>query len=117
MKATTFGKYLRTLRIKKEILLKEMAEVLGISSAYLSALELGKKAISESLVEKIIEKYELNAYEASELKSAASVSQPNVKIDLVGKSNEEREMVVSFARKYESLTDAQREQMRKIMEI
>ena len=117
MKATAFGKYLRTLRIEKEILLKEMAEKLDISSAYLSGLELGKKAISESLLEKIVEKYELNANEVCELKSAASVSQPNVKIDLVGKSNEEREMVVSFARKYESLTDEQREQMRKIMEM
>lgn len=116
MKATSFGKILRSIRIDKELLLKDMAEKLGISAAYLSSLELGKKAISDSIISNIVEKFKLDEMKASELKSAALVSQPNVKINLVGKSNDEREIVMSFARKYESLSPEQRENMRKIME-
>ncbi|CAK2384026.1 helix-turn-helix domain-containing protein [Vibrio crassostreae] len=116
MKATSFGKILRSIRIDKELLLKDMAEKLGISAAYLSSLELGKKAISDSIISNIVEKFKLDEMKASELKSAALVSQPNVKINLIGKSNDEREIVMSFARKYESLSPEQRENMRKIME-
>ena len=47
---TSFGKALRKLRIDRGMVLKNMADMLGVSSAYLSAIELGKRAIPDSLV-------------------------------------------------------------------
>ncbi len=40
---TPFGQKLRELRDKKQVSLKDMASEIGVSSAYLSALEHGKR--------------------------------------------------------------------------
>ncbi|EKO3509362.1 helix-turn-helix transcriptional regulator [Vibrio sp. Vb2880] len=116
MKVTEFGKFLRKLRIERDMLLKDMAAKLDVSSAFLSGLELGKKAISDSVIKNIAKEFNLSDEEVLELSKAASVSQPQVKIDLVGKSTDEREIVVSFARKYESLSAEQKEQLKKLLE-
>lgn len=116
VKVTEIGKFLRKLRIEEDMLLKDMAEKLEISSALLSGIELGKKAISDSVLKKISKAFNLSSEQIAELEQAASVSQPQVKIDLVGKSADEREMVVSFARKYESLSAEQKEQLKKLLE-
>ena len=50
---TAFGKFLRKLRVDRELTLRDMATSLGISSAYLSAMELGKRTIQPQLVDKI----------------------------------------------------------------
>lgn len=44
---TPFGKFMRHLRLDKGLMLKESAEKLGVTSAYLSALEHGKKGCLE----------------------------------------------------------------------
>lgn len=115
MKATEFGKFLRKLRIEKEILLKEMASKIGVSSAYLSSLELGKKSISNSVIDNICSAFSLSIEQKKNLQDLAINSQPSIKIDLVGKSNEEREVVMSFARRYESLSDADRKKVMKML--
>lgn len=115
MKVTAFGKFLRRLRIDKELLLKEMATELQVSSAFLSSVELGKKSISEEFEEKIISKYKLDVKEASELRQAANLSQPSVKIDLVGKSADAREMVMCFARSYESLSEVEKDKLMNLL--
>ncbi|MND50730.1 Helix-turn-helix domain protein [compost metagenome] len=117
MKATAFGKYLRGLRLENEILLKDMADVLNVSSAYLSSLELGKKSVPDSFVTKIVDEYGLNSNEAADLRHAATLSQPSVKIDLVGKQNDDREIVMSFARRYESLSEESKKQLKKLLEV
>jgi transcriptional regulator with XRE-family HTH domain len=50
---TVFGKFLRKLRVDRELTLRDMATSLGISSAYLSAMELGKRTIQPQLADKI----------------------------------------------------------------
>ncbi|MNH81813.1 Helix-turn-helix domain protein [compost metagenome] len=117
MKATAFGKFLRGLRLENEILLKDMADVLNVSSAYLSSLELGKKSVPDSFVAKIVDEYGLDSSKAAELRHAATLSQPSVKIDLVGKQNDDREIVMSFARRYESLSEESKKQLKKLLEV
>ncbi|WP_335333622.1 helix-turn-helix domain-containing protein [Candidatus Sodalis pierantonius] len=41
---SNLGKYLRKLRIDHDMTLRDMADCLGISAAYVSAIELGKRA-------------------------------------------------------------------------
>lgn len=50
------GEYIRTLRLKKSIGLREMADKLNISPAYLSNLELGKHNMTNPLLLKNISK-------------------------------------------------------------
>lgn len=112
MKVTEFGKFLRRLRVDRDLVLKDMADVLDVSSAFLSSLELGKKPIPTNFEEKIIKGFNLDDVQAQELRQAARISQPSVKIELTGKTTEEREMVMSFARKYESLSDEQKRKLK-----
>ncbi|GHC37345.1 hypothetical protein GCM10010096_03520 [Alcaligenes pakistanensis] len=49
MKLTLFGEAVRHLRMRYDLSLKEMAQAIGISSAYLSAIEYGEKKLSEKL--------------------------------------------------------------------
>ena len=50
---TVFGKYLRKMRIDCSEILGKMAGRLGISAAYLSAIENGCREIPEGFIEKI----------------------------------------------------------------
>lgn len=43
---TEYGKFIRKLRIDKNINQKEHAELLGVSATFLSSIEKGKKAIN-----------------------------------------------------------------------
>ena len=50
---TSIGRFLRKLRIDNGEILKDMAEALGGSSAFLSAVENGKKKMTEGWIEKL----------------------------------------------------------------
>ena len=52
-KLTDFGKAIRKLRIDYDTNLNELATSIGVSSAFLSAVETGKKPISAELITKI----------------------------------------------------------------
>lgn len=48
MKLTPFGRTARTLRMDFDCALKEMAEAMNISSAYLSSIEHGEKRLTDA---------------------------------------------------------------------
>lgn len=54
---TALGSYIRNKRLQKNIGLREMAELLEISPAYLSNLESGKHSMTNPLLLKKIAKY------------------------------------------------------------
>ena len=68
MAATPFGRFLRKLRIDNDELLGNMADKLGISSAYLSAVENGKKNVTGGLVESVVREYGLGSHQAQKLR-------------------------------------------------
>ena len=82
---TPFGQRIRELRSEKEIQLKQMANDLQISSAYLSALEHGNRGRpGPGLVMQIANYFELIWDEVDELKKLADLSHPRVPIDTSG---------------------------------
>ena len=84
---TPFGAKLRDLRKSRAITLKEMAESLEISSAYLSALEHGKRGRpSPMLVRQICTFFTIIWDEAEELERLARISHPRVIVDTAGLS-------------------------------
>jgi transcriptional regulator with XRE-family HTH domain len=86
---TPFGVKVRSLRTAHGVTLKEMAAELQISSAYLSALEHGKRGRpSQGLVRQICEYFELIWDEADALLRLAESSNPRVVVDTVGLSPE-----------------------------
>lgn len=65
---TEYGKFLRKLRIDQGQILKTMAEKLGVSSAFLSAVENGKKKIPKTWEEKLVKEYKLDGEQLAELR-------------------------------------------------
>ena len=84
---TPFGLKLRELRRAKGVSQKEMAGALGISAAYLSALEHGRRGIPTwAMVQKMIGYFNIIWDDAEELQRLAETSHPRVVIDTSGLS-------------------------------
>jgi transcriptional regulator with XRE-family HTH domain len=77
------------MRLERGISQKDMAEALGVSSAYLSALEHGHRGVpSWIMVQKIIGYFNIIWDEAEELSHLAAGSHPRAIIDTSGLSAE-----------------------------
>ena len=76
---TPFGEKIRALREAKGVSQSEMAAELGVSPAYLSALEHGKRgAPSWSFLQKTIQYFGLIWDDAEDLQQLAQMSKPKV---------------------------------------
>jgi transcriptional regulator with XRE-family HTH domain len=79
---TPFGARVRELRRERGLLLKDMAAHLGVSSAYLSALERGERGKPTwTLLQGVLHYFHLIWDEADELLRLADLSDPKVKLD------------------------------------
>lgn len=82
---TPFGVRLRQLRAERAISLKQMAEALGVSAAYLSALEHGRRGRpTHAIVVAICVQLNIIWDEADELHRLARLSHPRVTVDTAG---------------------------------
>ena len=82
---TPFGEKMRELRKRRGVTQSQMAEALGVSSAYLSALEHGRRSRpSWYLVQRIIVYFDLIWDDAEDLVRLANRSHPRVTIDTSG---------------------------------
>ena len=82
---TPFGDRMRKLRAERSVTLKEMAEALGVSSAYLSALEHGKRGRPGwHLIQRILTFFNIIWDEADEVVRLARISHPRITIDTSG---------------------------------
>ncbi len=101
---TTFGKFCRILRMDRDQLLKDMADLLGVSSAFLSSVENGKKEVPASWFEKIKLLYSLDEKKSEELFNAIEASRKELRINLEQMEAEDRILALSFARKLETIS-------------
>ena len=84
---TPFGEKLRDLRAERGISQKDMAKSIGVSAAYLSALEHGKRGQPTwDKLQRIIQYFNIIWDEAEELQRLAMISDPRITIDTGGLS-------------------------------
>lgn len=84
---TPFGEKIRILRADNGVTQKQMAAALGVSSAYLSALEHGKRGRpSWYLLQRIINYFNVIWDDADQLIELAHLSHPRITIDTSGLS-------------------------------
>lgn len=102
---TSVGKFLRKLRIDKGEILRTMANTLGVSSAFLSAVENGKKKLPGAWLPKLQENYDLSADQMEDLKQAVIESGEIVELNIRNASVENRQLAISFARQFDSLDE------------
>lgn len=86
---TPFGARIREMRRERGIRQKDMAAALGVSAAYLSALEHGRRGTpSWIMTQKVIGYFNVIWDEAEELQRLAAASHPRAIIDTGGLSPE-----------------------------
>ena len=105
---TPFGARLRELRASRDITLKQMAEGLQISAAFLSALEHGKRGRpSPILVRQICGFFHIIWDEADELERLARISHPRAVVDTAGLSPKATELANTLAERIGDLDEAE----------
>jgi transcriptional regulator with XRE-family HTH domain len=101
---TPFGAKLRQLRRERGIQLKEMAKGLGVSAAYLSALEHGHRGRpNRAFVHRICAYLNIIWDEAEELQALAQLSHPRITVDTAGLSPEATELANRLAERIQKL--------------
>lgn len=96
---TPLGMKLRQMRDERGVTLKDMAKALRVSSAYLSALEHGRRGKPTfTLLQKIIAYFNVIWDDAEELQRLAEMSDPKITIDTAGMSPEATELANRLAR-------------------
>jgi transcriptional regulator with XRE-family HTH domain len=105
---TPFGARLRELRAERGVTLTRMAADLGLSAAYLSALEHGRRSqATPGLVRQICDYFNLIWDEADALAALAQRSRPKVVIDTGGMSPRATELANLLAQKIGRLSEAE----------
>ncbi len=79
---TSVGRFLRKTRIDEGEILRDMAKKLGVSSAFLSAVENGKKKLPEAWLPKLEELYSLTPEQITQLKDAIVESSDTIELNI-----------------------------------
>lgn len=103
MATTEIGKELRRLRINEDERLMDMAEKLEKSSAFLSAVETGKKTPPVGFEELVIRAYRLVGEAAAKMRRAADLSRKAFTLE--GDTSLQRDTFGLMARKMHTLSD------------
>ena len=104
---TEIGKFLRKERIERGSLLKDMAKGIGVSPAYLSTIETGKRPLTDEIFAKLANYmgYARDSNEFCELEHAAQMSRQQVEIEMKGRSEKHKEAALAFARQFNEMGD------------
>lgn len=109
---TPFGAKVRDLRKARGVSQKEMAAALGVSSAYLSALEHGRRGRPTwAMLQKIIGYFNIIWDDAEELLRLAEASDPRAVIDTSGLSPRATELANLLAGRIAQLTPSELDQL------
>lgn len=114
MNYTPFGEFFRMMRLKHREVLHDAGSFLGVTSAYVSSVECGKRPVPEGWIELISQHYQLSDSEIADLKEAVERSKTIVKINLTSASQAQRSAAIQFQRSFNDLSD---ETAQKIFEI
>ncbi|MEN3929633.1 helix-turn-helix domain-containing protein [Microvirga sp. W0021] len=114
---TPLGEHLRQLRLERGVALKDMAEHLGVSPAYLSALEKGQRGKPTwVMIQGMLAFFHIIWDEADELVRLAQMSDPRVRIDTIETSAQTTFFANRLAREIRDLNEQDIEAMTAILD-
>jgi transcriptional regulator with XRE-family HTH domain len=103
---TPLGSMLRDLRRERGVTLKDMADAVGVSAAYLSALEHGRRGKPTfDLVQRLIGYFNIIWDDAEALERVVQISHPRVVVDTSGLSPRATELANRLARHIGDLSE------------
>lgn len=116
MAYTEFGEYFKILRIKNHEVLADAKEFLGVSTAFISSVECGKKQIPDDWSTKIAKHYNLSSNEQIELNDVIAKSKKSIKIDLISANNLKKTVALQFQRSFDDMDDETMKEIQKLLE-
>lgn len=116
MSYTPFGEMFRILRIKHHEVLSDASKLLGVTSAYVSSVECGKRPVPEEWAEKIVVHYKLKDKEKNQLLQAIEDSKTIIKINLSESSAARRTVALQFQRSFDEMDDETATKILRIIE-
>lgn len=102
---TKFGEFMRVLRIKHHEIMGDIADMLGVSLPFLSAVENGKRNVPADWVDKIVSHYNLSPEDTQELLEAIEQSKTQMKLDLKSSEFFQRTAALQFARSFDNMDE------------
>ncbi|MCL2017284.1 MAG: helix-turn-helix domain-containing protein [Alphaproteobacteria bacterium] len=119
---TELGKWLKIFRLSEGIRLYDMAKKIGVSSAFLSAIETGNKTTPVSFFDRLTSVYNLSSEQKSELmqkivetREQQATGKPSIRFTIDHPKQGVDDLAFSFARKANYLTEQERKQLLKIL--
>ena len=103
MSYTSFGEFMRILRVKNHEVMGDVAKMLGVKVPFLSAVENGKKNVPSEWIGKIIDHYSLNEDERLKLEEAIEESKTQYKIIMNDSGINQRKAALQFARSFDGM--------------
>ena len=116
MYATELGKTMRMIRARRNENLASLSDKYGASIAYLSSIEVGKKAIPDDYADKINAIYKLTNEEFVCLQNAIDDVRQRTTITYDGLNEERKDLIKVFARKINTVNQQSLEKLRKLLE-
>lgn len=105
MSYTSFGEFMRILRVKNHEVMGDVAKMLGVKVPFLSAVENGKKNVPSEWIDKIVDHYSLNEDERLKLEEAIEESKTQYKIIMNDSGVNQRKVALQFARSFDGMDD------------
>lgn len=112
---TSLGKRLRKIRIDNDEITLNMAEKLGISISYLSAIEHGKRNIPNDFIQKLFDKYQLSEEMKTLIQKDVVDYSGEMKLIMSQMNEQQQELSLLYARKINELNDEQIKKMRRFL--
>ncbi len=109
------GKELKKLRIDLSITLVEMARALGVSSAFLSAIETGRKRVPDNFLTSLTTTYP--EIDKDKFDVLINQSRKEVRLPLEGSTHNDAMLATALARKFRDFSDEQKEELKRFLNV
>jgi transcriptional regulator with XRE-family HTH domain len=109
---TQFGKELKKLRIDVGMTLMDMAKAIGVSAAFLSAIETGRKRIPDGILETLAEKFPQVQQQRSMYEALVNQARNEVRVPLGSASYDDAMLATALARRFGSMTSEEKDRLR-----
>ena len=112
---TALGKVLRVIRMDRNLLLKDMADMMGVKPSYISSIEHGKRKPSESFIQSVQAALKLSDCELQSVSEAYIETVQQFSLSLNSNKPYQLDLALALARSFESLTCEEADDMKKIL--
>lgn len=99
MKLTPYGLVARTLRLELGLTLKAMADAVGVTSAYLSSIELGERDITAKIKQDALDFFRTRVDAIKLQKVSEAIDQTAKVVQIEELASDEKVLVAAFARR------------------